>query len=76
MIDPLDPTPLYRQLADTIAAKIDSGDYAAGKPLPGETRLAQEYGVAKGTVRLAMAELRHRGLIVTMPARGSYVVEH
>jgi GntR family transcriptional regulator len=74
-INPLDPTPLYQQLAGIIDAKINGGDYEPGKPLPSENTLAQEYGLAKGTVRSAMAELRRRGPIVTMPVRGSYVVE-
>jgi GntR family transcriptional regulator len=74
-INPLDPTPLYQQLANIIAAMIDSGEYAPGQPLPGIGTLAQQYGLAKGTVTRAMEELRNRGLIITMPARGSYVVE-
>jgi GntR family transcriptional regulator len=74
-INPLDPTPLYQQLANIVEAMIDNGDYGPGQVLPGVGTMAQEYGLAKGTVRAAMQVLRERGLIVTMPARGSYVVE-
>lgn len=74
-INPLDPTPLYQQLANIIEMKINGGEYASGQVLPGVGTMAQEYGLAKGTVRSAMQVLRERGLIVTMPARGSYVVE-
>ncbi|MFI6160931.1 GntR family transcriptional regulator [Micromonospora haikouensis] len=44
-------------------------------PLPSELRLQQEYGVARGTVRAAIALLRERGLVMTMPQRGTYVTE-
>jgi DNA-binding GntR family transcriptional regulator len=41
--------------------------------LPGEKTLAQEYGVALGTVRKALALLRDEGLIRTDKGWGSYV---
>ncbi len=74
MVDPMNPRALYLQLADRIAEMIERGELRAGHPLPGEVRLAQEYGVARGTARLAMAELRRRGLVVTLPARGTFVL--
>ena len=42
--------------------------------LPGERDLAAEYQVALGTVRRAIEELRSRGLVVTLPAKGTFVV--
>lgn len=75
MVDPMDPTPLYQQLANTIEAKIQAGELAPRQPLPSETQLRQEYGVARGTVRQAVALLRERGLVVTIPQRGTYVLE-
>jgi GntR family transcriptional regulator len=75
MVNPLDPTPLYRQLADLLAAKIESGEYRPEQLLPSEPYLMQEYGLARGTVRAAMQLLRERGLIITIQARGSYVVK-
>lgn len=74
MIDPLSPTPLYVQLADLLAARIECGDLEAGKPLPSESTLRQEYGLARGTVRAAVRVLRERGLVVTVPQRGTYVL--
>jgi GntR family transcriptional regulator len=71
----MSPTPLYVQLADLLTKQIEDGDLAPGRPLPSETQLRQEYGVARGTVRAAVALLRERGLVVTMPQRGTYVVE-
>lgn len=75
MIDPLSPTPLYVQLADLLAGMIERGELAAGQPLPSETTLRQEYGLARGTVRSAIRVLRERGLVVTAPQRGTYVAQ-
>lgn len=44
-------------------------------PAPGEILLSQEYGVGSNTVRRALDILRERKLVVTVRARGSFVVE-
>jgi GntR family transcriptional regulator len=75
MIDSMSPTPLYVQLADLLAKRIEDGTLAPGQPLPSETQLRQEYGVSRGTVRASVALLRERGSVVTMPQRGTYVRE-
>ncbi|MEH1013392.1 GntR family transcriptional regulator [Micromonospora sp. CPCC 206060] len=75
MVDPMNPTPLYVQLADVLAAQIGAGELRPRQPLPSETQLRQTYGVARGTVRAAVALLRERGLVVTLPQRGTYVAE-
>jgi DNA-binding GntR family transcriptional regulator len=73
MVNPMSPTPLYEQVADVIAAQIESGDLAPGALIPSESRLQQEYGVARGTARRAVGLLVERGLVVTIPQRGTYV---
>ncbi|SCE94771.1 GntR family transcriptional regulator [Micromonospora chokoriensis] len=73
MIDPLSPTPMYVQLADVIAKRIEAGELQPRRPIPSESTLQQEYGVARGTVRAAVRLLRERGLVMTVPQRGSYV---
>ncbi|WP_406078492.1 GntR family transcriptional regulator [Micromonospora sp. NBC_00858] len=75
MIDSMSPTPLYVQLADLLGKRIEVGKLKPRQPLPSETQLRQEYGVSRGTVRAAVALLRERGLVVTLPQRGTYVVE-
>ncbi|MFI2709644.1 GntR family transcriptional regulator [Micromonospora sp. NPDC018662] len=67
--------PLYRQLADLLAKQIEEGTLRPGQPLPSELHLQQTYGVARGTVRMAMRELRDRGLVITVHARGTFVAE-
>ncbi len=41
--------------------------------LPSEIELSQQYGVARMTVRRAVAQLRDKGLVVTVHGRGSFV---
>lgn len=65
---------LYVQVADHVAARIRAGELPVGARLPGELDMAEEYGVASRTARRAVQELRDRGLVRTLPAKGTYVV--
>ena len=67
------PAYVYMRLADHLAARIASGELPADGRLPGERDLAAEYGVALGTARRAVEELRDRGLVVTLPGKGTFV---
>jgi GntR family transcriptional regulator len=73
--DPASPEPayIYARVADHIEARIKLGDLPTGSRLPGERDLAAEYGVALGTARRAISELRSRGLAITLPAKGTFV---
>lgn len=75
VVDPSRPVYVWRQVADHIAARIASGELQPGARLEGERELAEALGVAVGTVRRAVEELRERGLVVTLPAKGTYIAE-
>jgi DNA-binding GntR family transcriptional regulator len=60
-------------MAAHIEARVDAGDLQPGTRLPGERDLASEYGVSLSTARRAIQELRERGRVVTLPAKGTYV---
>ncbi|MFJ8048931.1 GntR family transcriptional regulator [Streptomyces luteogriseus] len=64
----------YVKLADAIAADIASGKLPQGAALPGERAMTDLYSVSIGTVRRAVVELRKRGLVATLPAKGTYVI--
>ncbi|WP_030201421.1 winged helix-turn-helix domain-containing protein [Streptomyces sp. NRRL S-87] len=64
----------YVKLADVIADDITSGKLAPGAALAGERAMTQFYGVSIGTVRRAVALLRERGLVATLPAKGTFVI--
>lgn len=73
LIDPNKIAYLYMQVADHIAERIAKGELRSGARLLGERDLAEEYGVANLTARRAVRELRERGLVVTLPAKGTFV---
>ncbi|MFI5657160.1 winged helix-turn-helix domain-containing protein [Streptomyces sp. NPDC051684] len=73
---PIDPNKIayvYMQLADYIAGQITDGTLRPGARLPGERDLAAEYGVAHLTIRRATKELRERGLVITLPGKGTFI---
>jgi len=67
-------TPVYVQVADLVAARIDRGDLVPNRPIPSETAMVQEFGIARGTARRAVELLRERGLVATIPGRGTFVL--
>jgi GntR family transcriptional regulator len=69
----MDPIPMYTQLADILREMITSGELEPRSPLPSESYLQQEHGIARGTVRTAIGILRDEGLVVTIGGRGTYV---
>jgi len=73
--DPEDKRPgyLYARLADHIAALIAAGQFPPDSMLPNEREMVAEYHVGIDTVRRALKELRERGLVVTLPSKGTYV---
>lgn len=64
---------MYVQIADWVTARIESGELQPRRPIPSEKTLQQQFPVARETVRHAVAELRARGLVYTVPQRGTYV---
>src|SRR3546814_17212271 len=65
--------PYYERIHDANRAKIGSGVYRERDQMPPEGRLVEEYGVARMTVRQALAQLVFENLIVRQPGLGSFV---
>lgn len=63
----------YERIAGQIAQRIEAGELRPNFPIPSEKTLMQQYEVAKGTVRRAVALLREEGWVFTVSKRGSYV---
>ncbi|MFG2560213.1 GntR family transcriptional regulator [Streptomyces sp. NPDC048496] len=72
-IDQGAPLTPYRQLAEIIKARIERGDWAPGRAIASETQLVQQYGLARTTVRRAIAVLVEEGRVFTVPQRGTFV---
>lgn len=75
LLNPQSPIPLYRQLADRLAASIQAGDYAAGCRIPSELQLAAAYGIGRPTVRQAVEVLVRRGDLKRRRGAGTFVCE-
>ncbi|MFI8425312.1 winged helix-turn-helix domain-containing protein [Streptomyces sp. NPDC085460] len=65
----------WQRIARTIEEEIRSGHVPPGGALPGIVRLAETHGVADRTIRRALRDLRERGLIETLPHKGSYAAD-
>ncbi|NUK09728.1 winged helix-turn-helix transcriptional regulator [Streptomyces lunaelactis] len=74
-IDHESATPVYRQIAAYLIADIERGLPAVGRRIPSESALVQRFGVARETARNAVAYLRDKGYVHTVPQRGSFVVD-
>lgn len=64
----------YIRVADALEAEIRSGRIPVGAALENERVLGERFGVAAGTVRRAIKELRGRGLVTTLPSKGTFVI--
>ena len=65
--------PRYKALAETLARRIDAGEFAAGEALPAERQLAEDFGVSRVTVRSAIEQLAGDGLVEQRRGSGTYV---
>lgn len=73
LIDWEGPVPAYRQLADLLRARIESGEIPPGRAIPSKTRANQEYGVGGHTYDRAVALLRDDGLVESVKGMGTFV---
>lgn len=66
-------TPIYEQIIAGIEEAVATGRLAAGERLPPVRQLAEELGVAPGTVARAYTALERQGVIETAGSRGTFV---
>jgi GntR family transcriptional regulator len=66
---------MYRQIAEDLRQKIESGELAGGSPLPAERELMEHYDASRNTIRDAVRFLITRGLVETRPGQGTFVVQ-
>jgi DNA-binding transcriptional regulator YhcF (GntR family) len=72
-IDPASGTPPFEQLRARLLAAVASGELAPGERLPTVRGLAEELGLAPGTVARAYRELEASGTIETRGRAGTFV---
>ena len=64
---------IYKSIADRLRLRLNSSDYNIGSMLPGEKALAQEFGVARMTIRKALSLLVSWGLVERRHGSGTFV---
>jgi GntR family transcriptional regulator len=68
--------PMWRQIAEDLRQKIESGELGAGgEPLPTELELQAEYGASRNTIRDAIKWLVGRNLVYTRSGQGTFVTQ-
>jgi DNA-binding transcriptional MocR family regulator len=60
--DPSASTPAFQRIKEDILMRIRSGEWQEGEMIPGETTLAQTFGVSRMTVNRALREPRVRAV--------------
>lgn len=65
--------PIYEQLEQRICELIIGGEMAENEKLPAVREIAKEFSINPNTVQKTYANLEARGLIYSIPAKGSYV---
>lgn len=69
------PLPLYYQLKEVLKQQIRSGHLAPHTAIPSEPELVAQYHVSRATVRQALTELVHEGLLYRQHGKGTFVCE-
>src|SRR5499425_2613576 len=64
---------LWRRIADELEQSIARGIFTPGSKLPGETDIAERFGVNRHTVRRAIAALAQRGLVRAERGSGTFI---
>ncbi len=73
MLDKNSSVPIYAQLEDYIKQKIKERVYLPGESLPTERELTELFGVSRMTIRQAVANLAHQGVLYKIPGKGAFV---
>ena len=75
LLSPHSSVPMYAQIVEQVVAKVMSGAWQAGAPLPSIRELASDCQVSVITVKRAYLELERAGVIVTRQGKGSFVAD-
>lgn len=65
--------PIYLQITELLIRDIAAGRLIDGERLKPEREMAEELGIAIGTLRKALAELQARGMLERVQGSGNYI---
>ena len=72
-VDPQSDVAIYQQIVNAVCADIRAGKLPYGAQLPTVRALADELGLARGTIKRAYDELGKLGMIEMTQGKGSFV---
>lgn len=75
MIDKSSPIPIYYQLKEDIKQNISKGMWKVGQCIESERELSERYEVSRMTIRQALGELVHEGILVREKGKGTFVCD-
>src|ERR1700726_1736256 len=75
LIERSNPLPLYYQLKEVLKQQIHAGHLEPNTAIPSEPELVARYRVSRATVRQALTELVHEGLLYRQHGKGTFVCE-
>ncbi|WP_437206888.1 substrate-binding domain-containing protein [Planctomicrobium sp. SH664] len=68
-----DGIPKHERLRDFVVQQIEAGKMQIGEALPPEIRIAELLGIARSTVRQALATLEREGIVRRVHGKGTFV---
>ncbi|WP_108671609.1 phosphonate metabolism transcriptional regulator PhnF [Peribacillus acanthi] len=75
MINKQSPVPIYFQLEEWMKQQIEDGKWKAGRAIPSERELSEQFKVSRMTVRQALANLVQEGILLKKKGLGTFVKE-
>lgn len=72
--EPEPERPIWRQVAETIQARIEDGTYPPRTVIPSIERIQQEFEVGRTTARHVIRHLAAEGWVRPVPSMGTFVL--
>ncbi|MDA3881072.1 MAG: GntR family transcriptional regulator [Prolixibacteraceae bacterium] len=73
-IDSASSVPKYRQLVDAVLLKIETGQLVKGDKIPSLNELCSACSMSRDTAMMALNELKTRGVLMSHPGKGYFVI--
>jgi GntR family transcriptional regulator len=65
--------PVYVQISEMLIRDVNAGHYLDGARLPPERQMAKELGVSVTTLRKALNDMTHKGMLEKRQGSGNYI---
>ena len=69
------PMVQHHRVREILLEKIATGEFVPGEKIPSERKLCEMFSVSRTTIRRAIDALTAEGVLVRIPAKGTYVAE-